>query len=121
MQREYDESIRRKEEKMRVEELKSVNERTSLDESPKKEDITDDEFIKKFNRAKAEAEQNAEIPPTENGEALPPIIGLSDSDSTLDNLAEKTKRDGVKKENEVKAINSYLRNLKKLKRETGNA
>jgi len=83
------------------------------EESPKS--MSDDEILKMFNRAKAEAMQNADVPPTVDGGTEPLVVALSDDDLTKENFAAKEKKDNRRKEDEMRMMDSYVRNLKKMK------
>lgn len=118
-QKEYDDAMMRRAEKMKAEEVRSGIERKRTEEKVLKRELSDDEAIKSFQKAKMMAEQNASIPPVvETGlpmEFSPTVIPLSEDDKVKEDLAKKEAKDSKKKEQEMQMLNAFLRNKEKIK------
>lgn len=118
MQREHDMAMLREAEKMKVAEIKAKKDVIAEEEAGRKvaKELSDDEILRSFQKAKMVAEQNATVPPTMDGsEAMPMLIPLSEDDRISESRDKKEQKDAKKKEKEIQMLNSFLRNKERVK------
>lgn len=118
MQREYDMREVEEARRMKVKSLDAKKDVIAEEEGSRKvaKELSDDEALRSFQKAKMIAEQNATVPPTTDAfEMSPMVIPLSEDDKISESRDKKDAKDAKNKEREMKMLNSFLRNKERIK------
>lgn len=117
-QKEYDAEQMKRAEKMKIEELKAKKDVIAEEEKSRKvsRQLSDEEALRSFQKAKMMAEQNASMPPSiDSLEFEPMVIPLTEEDKIPEERQKKDAKDAKEKEKEMQMLNSFLRNKERIK------
>lgn len=118
MQREYDMRMMEEAKRMKVKELDAKKDVIAEEEKSRKvsRQLSDEEALRSFQKAKMMAEQNASMPPSiDSLELEPMVIPLTEEDKIPEERQKKDAKDAKAKEKEMQMLNSFLRNKERIK------
>jgi len=118
MQKEYDMRMVEEAKRMKVKELDAKKDVIAEEEKSRKvsRQLSDEEALRSFQKAKMMAEQNASMPPSiDSLELEPMVIPLTEEDKIPEERQKKDAKDAKNKEKEMQMLNSFLRNKERIK------
>lgn len=116
-QKEYDDMLMKRAEKMKVQEIQAKKDVLASQEKKVAKELSEDEALRSYQRAKMMAEKNYTLPPTMDNTdfAEPMVIPLTEEDKINEEREKKDAKDAKKKEQEMQMLNSFLRNKERVK------